>query len=84
MVSFSCVFFGCLVQDRFLIVLGSVLGSIWELFRLSNGVNVEGFSGVWFGVDFGMVSGRVCDPSKSLSRAEVGANYLVLGPTKQP
>ena len=44
------LFFGCLFQDRFLIVLGSVLGSIWEPFGLPNGVYVEGFGGSILGL----------------------------------
>ena len=44
-----CMFLGCLFQDRFLIVLGSVLGSIWEPFGLPNGVHVEGFGGSGLG-----------------------------------
>ena len=39
------MFLGYLFRDRFLIVLGSVLGSIWEPFGLPNGVYVEGFGG---------------------------------------
>ena len=47
-VSFSYVL-GCLFQDRFLIVLGSVLGSIWEPFGLPGGVYVEKFGGSGLG-----------------------------------
>ena len=36
-------FLGCLFQHSFLIVLGSVLGTILEPFGLPNGVYVEGF-----------------------------------------
>ena len=44
------MFLGCLFQDRFLIVLGSVLGSILEPFGLPNGVYVEGFGGAILGL----------------------------------
>ena len=43
------MFFGCLFQDRFLIVLGSVLGSILEPLGLPNGVYVEGLGGSGLG-----------------------------------
>ena len=56
------MFLGYLFRNRFLIVLGSVLGSIWELFRLPNGVYVEGFGGSGFVVDFGMVFGGGLGP----------------------
>ena len=47
LVSFSSVF-GVSVSKSFLIVLGSVLGSILEPFGIPNGVYVEGFGGlVW-------------------------------------
>ena len=49
------MFFGCLFQVRFLIVLGSVLGSILEPFGLPNGVYVEWFGGSIFGIVFVMV-----------------------------
>ena len=41
------MFLGFLFQDRFFMVLGSVLGSILEPFGLPNGVHVEGFGGIW-------------------------------------
>ena len=44
------MFLGCLFQDRFLIVLESVLGSILEPFGLPNGVYVEGFVGSILGL----------------------------------
>ena len=46
------MFLGCLFQDRFLIVLESVLGSISEPFGLPNGVYVEGFGGSVLGSFF--------------------------------
>ena len=56
MVSFSYAF-AYLFRDRFLIVLGLVLGSILEPLGFPSGVYFEGVWGVWFWVDFGMVSG---------------------------
>ena len=44
------MFLGCLFRDRFLIVLGSVSGSILEPFGLPNGVHVEGFGGSILGL----------------------------------
>ena len=44
------IFLGCLFRDRFLIVLGSVLGSMLELSGLPNGVYVEGFGGSILGL----------------------------------
>ena len=44
---------GCLFQDCFLIVSGSVLGLILEPFGRPNGIYVEGFGGVHFQMDFG-------------------------------
>ena len=52
------MFLGCLFQDRFLIVLGSVLGSIWEPFGLPNGVYVEGFGGSGLGSILGWFPGE--------------------------
>ena len=66
------MFLGCLFRDRFLIVLGSALGTIWEPFGLPNGVYAEGFGGVGLGVDFGMVSGRVWDLFKFQHSAKSG------------
>ena len=43
------MFFGCLFQDRFLIVLGSILGSILEPSGFPNGVYVGGFGGCGVG-----------------------------------
>ena len=43
------IFWGCMLGDRFLIVLGSVLGSILEPFGFLNGVYVEGFGGLVWG-----------------------------------
>ena len=51
------MFLGCLFQDRFLIVLGSVLGSIWEPFGLPNGVYVEGFGRAGLGSILGWFLG---------------------------
>ena len=44
------MFLGCLFRDRFLIVLGSVLGSILKPFGLPTGVYVEGFEGSILGL----------------------------------
>ena len=51
------MFLGCLFRNRFLIVLGSVLGSIWEPFGLPNGVYVEGFGGSGLGSILGWFLG---------------------------
>ena len=51
------MFLGCLFQDRFLIVLESVLGSISEPFGLPNGVYVEGFGGSGLGSILGWFLG---------------------------
>ena len=51
------VFLGCLFQDRFVIVLGWVLVSIWEPFGLPNGVHVEGFGGSGLGTILGWFLG---------------------------
>ena len=58
------MFFGCLFQDRFLIVLGSVLGSIWEPFGRPNGVYVEGFGGSGLGSILGWFLGGSGTPLK--------------------
>ena len=47
------MFLGCLFQDRFLMVLGSVLGSILEPFELPSGVEFEGFGGSYLGLILG-------------------------------
>ena len=52
------IFLECLFQDRFLIVLGSVLGWILEPFGLPNGVYVEGFGGSGLGSILGWFLGR--------------------------
>ena len=46
------MFLGCLFLERFLIVAGSVMGSILEPFGLPNGVYVEGFGGSILGLFF--------------------------------
>ena len=51
------MFLGCLFQDRFLIALGSVLGSILEPFGFPNGVYVEGFGGFGLGSILGWFLG---------------------------
>ena len=56
------MFLGCMFQDRFLIVLGSVLGSISEPFGLPNGVHVEGFGGSDLGSILGWFLGRSGTP----------------------
>ena len=43
------MFLGCLFQDRFLIVLGSVLGSSFKLCGVPKGVGFEGFAGLFWG-----------------------------------
>ena len=58
------MFLGCLFQDRFLIVLGSVLGSILEPFGLPNGVYVEGFGGSGLGSILGWFLGGSGTPPK--------------------
>ena len=51
------MFLGCLFQDRFLIVLGSVLGTILEPFGFPSGVYVEGFGGSGLGSILGWFLG---------------------------
>ena len=51
------MFLGCLLQDRFLILLGSFLGSILETFGLPNGVKVVGVRGYFFGFIFAWFMG---------------------------
>ena len=51
------IFLECLFQDRFLIVLGSVLGSILEPFGLPNRVYVKGFRGSGLGSILGWFLG---------------------------
>ena len=58
------MFLGCLFQDRFLIVLGSVLGSSLEPFGLPNGVYVEGFGGSGLGSILGWFLGGSGTPPK--------------------
>ena len=60
-------------------MLGSVLGWILEPFGLPNGVHVEGVWGVGFGVDFGMVSGRVWDASKFRHLAKSEGDWALAG-----
>ena len=73
------MFLGCLFQDRFLIVLGSVLGSIWEPFGLPNGVYVEGFGGS----GLGSILGWFLEGSGTLLKFEVqqklGAIWALAG-----
>ena len=77
------LFFGCLFRDRFLIVLGSVLGSIWDPFGLPTGVYVEGFGGS------GLVSilGWFLGESGTLLKFKVGqkvvAIYTQIGALRQ-
>ena len=47
------MFLGCLFQDRFLIVLGSVLGSIWGPFWHYNRTQIEEKTGLILGSIFG-------------------------------
>ena len=70
------MFLGCLFRDRFLIVLGSVLGSILEPFGLPNGVYVEGFGGVHFQMDFGSGLGAHRIPGA----LQVDGKWIVPGP----
>ena len=68
------LFFGCLFEDRFLIVLGSVLGSIWEPFGLPNGVYVEGFG--WS--DLGPILGWFLGGSGTLLKFKVQQKVRVI------
>ena len=78
------MFLGYLFRDRFLIVLGSVLGSILEPFGLPNGVYVEGFGGVYFGIVFVMVflvAGWLAQAPQDLrGQGGWGGNVPVQGP----
>ena len=64
------MFLGCLFQDRFLIVLESVLGSISEPFGLPNGVYVEGFGGSGLGSILGWFLGGL-GPLQNSKFAEI-------------
>ena len=59
------MFLGCLFQDRFLIVLGSVLGSIWGPFWHYNRTQIEEKTGLILGSIFGASLGAN-DPKWSL------------------
>ena len=64
------MFFGCLFQDRFLIVLGSVLGLILEPYGFPNGFYFEGFGGSGLGSILGWFLGGGLGPPKISSRAK--------------
>ena len=74
------LFLGCLFRDRFLIVLGSVLGLILEPFGLPNGVYVEGFGGSDLGLILGWFLGGSGTPLKFTIQEKVGAISLWRGP----
>ena len=65
------IFLGCLFQDRFLIVLGSVLGSILEPFGFPNRVYVKGFGGSGLGSILGWFLGG----SEILGALQVGGKF---------
>ena len=69
------MFLGCLFQDRFLIVLESVLGSILEPFGLPNGVYVEGFGGSGLGSILGWFLGGSGTPPKFKAGQKCTAIY---------
>ena len=72
---------GCLFQDRFLIVSGSVLGSILEPFAFGfpNGVYVEGFGGSGLGSILGWFLGGSGTPLKFEVQQKVRVIYGVAG-----
>ena len=74
------MFLGCLFQDRFLIVLESVLGSILEPFGLPNSVYVEGFGGSGLGSILGWFLGGSGTPPKFKAGQKWRAIYGVAGP----
>ena len=78
------MFLGYLFRDRFLIVLGSVLGSILEPFGLPSGVYVEGFGGglFWDCFCYGFLSCWLAGPDTpgSENTRGVGGNVPVQGP----
>ena len=74
------MFLGCLFQDRFLIVLESVLGSISEPFGLPNGVYVEGFGGSGLGSILGWFLGGSGVLPKSRARQKVVVITRFWGP----
>ena len=73
------MFFGCLLQDRFLIVLGSVLGSIWKPFGLPNGVHVEGFGGSDLGSILGWFLGGSATPINFEVQQKLVAIWVLAG-----
>ena len=76
------MFLGCLFRNRFLIFLGSVLGSILEPFGLPNGVYVEEFGGSGLGSILGWFLGGSGTPLKF----KAGQNWAAItwfgGPTE--
>ena len=66
-------------RDRFLIVLGSVLGSILEPFGLPNGVYVEGFGGSGLGTILGWFLGWVWVLPKSRAGQKLVVIYALAG-----
>ena len=83
MASFSYIL-GCLFQDRFLIVLGSVLGPILERFEFPNGVHVGGSGGSGLGSILGWFLGGSGTSPKISSRAKGGGDLRGSGgPTEQ-
>ena len=74
------MFLGCLFQDRFLIVLGSVLGWILEPFGFPNGVYVEGFGGSGLGSILGWFLGGSGTPLKFKVQQKLVVIYDLAGP----
>ena len=68
------IFLEWLFQDRFLIVLGSVLGWILEPFGLPNGVYVERF---WVS-DLGSILGWFLEGSGTLPKFKVQQKLMVI------
>ena len=73
------VFLGCLFQDRFLMVLGSVLGSIMEPFGLPSGIYVEGFGGSGLGSILGWFLGGSGTPLNFTGQQKLVAIYTLSG-----
>ena len=73
------MFLGYLFRDSFLIVLGSVLGSIWEPFGLPNGVHVEGFGGSGLGSILGWFLGGSGTPLKFKAGQKLVLIFPLLG-----